>query len=160
MELFKLFPEVHQIRWCEEKWGKGFLGWRDCLFCRKIVFSTTSWVLYKWSYNLHINCQKTFWTVLNCSSRFVVTLDNKRKEGPRFLSLWKQLYSEMFVSIDLLGPKKGSYHWQNSCRKTSWTPTKCPLRLSLVTLHNTRRSKPKSFLKWKSCLFFFKKLCF
>ena len=32
-----------------------------------------------------------------------VTLDDTKKNGPKSLSSWKQLFFEMFVSVDLLG---------------------------------------------------------
>ena len=35
-----------------------------------------------------------------------VTLDDTRKKGQEFFSSWKQFFLEMFVSIDLLGPKE------------------------------------------------------
>ena len=35
-----------------------------------------------------------------------VTLDDTRKKGQIFFSSWKQFFFEMFVSIDLLGPRE------------------------------------------------------
>ena len=35
-----------------------------------------------------------------------VTLDDTRKKGQKLFSLWKQFFFEMFISIDLLGPKE------------------------------------------------------
>ena len=35
-----------------------------------------------------------------------VTFDSTRKNGTKILSSWKQLFFEMFVSIDLLGVKE------------------------------------------------------
>ena len=35
-----------------------------------------------------------------------VTLDDTRKKGQKLFSSWKEFVFEMFVSIDLLGPKK------------------------------------------------------
>ena len=43
-----------------------------------------------------------------------VPIDITEKDGPKTLSPWKQQFFEMFVSIDLLGPKKkilGFAHW-------------------------------------------------
>ena len=35
-----------------------------------------------------------------------VTLDDTRKKGQKLFSSWKQFFFEMFISIDLLGPKE------------------------------------------------------
>ena len=35
-----------------------------------------------------------------------VALDDTRKKGQNVFSSWKQFFFEMFVSIDLLGPKE------------------------------------------------------
>ena len=49
-------------------------------FFQSFVYSTTSYVLQKWSFNFHSKCYNTFWTQINCSVKFV-TLDNRRKIG-------------------------------------------------------------------------------
>ena len=44
-----------------------------------------------------------------------VRLDDIKKMDQKFLSLWKQLFFEMFVSVDFLGPnEKISSFWQKT----------------------------------------------
>ena len=53
-------------------------------FFRKIVFSTISQVLQKWSYLFHSSCQNTLWTLITLFPRFDI-LDNTRKLLPKIL---------------------------------------------------------------------------
>ena len=73
---FVMFCNTRRNRW------KSFLHWKDCLFLQKFMFSTTSWVLKKWSFNFNINCQVTLSTLISCSIMFVkfcITRRNRRK---------------------------------------------------------------------------------
>ena len=72
----------------EKPGSKSSLRWKDCLFFQKFVFTTTCWVLKKWSCNFHRNCQKTLWTLINCPLR-LATLDNARKNTPKCFIYWK-----------------------------------------------------------------------
>ena len=45
----------------------------------------------------------------------------------------------------------------NKCQITFWTPIRCSL--TVVVIDITLKSRPKSFLQWKDCLFF-KNLCY
>ena len=56
-------------------------------YFQKLVFSTTSWVLQKWSHNFHSNCQITFWTLTNGPTRFV-KFDNRKKNRPNLFLQW------------------------------------------------------------------------
>ena len=89
-----------------KNWPKSFLDWKVCIFSQKFVFSTTSKFLKKWSYNFHSKCQNTVWTLTNCSLRFLRFDNTRKKKRQKLLSSWKQLFLELFVPIDLLGPKK------------------------------------------------------
>ena len=45
-----------KLEYTRKNWPKTFPHWKTCLFFKKILFSTTSQVLKKWSYNFHSNC--------------------------------------------------------------------------------------------------------
>ena len=81
-----------------------FFTGKFAFFFRKIVFSTTSPVIQKWSCNLHSSCQKTLWILINCFMR-LVTLDNARKNRPLSFLRWKVciFFSKFFVFNNLLG---------------------------------------------------------
>ena len=74
------------------------------------------------------------------------------KNGQSFSPPWKQLFFEMFVSIDLLGPKKKILSIAQSLSKYPVDPLKCSIRI--VTLDNTRKNRPKNFPHWKYWQFF------
>ena len=59
--------------------------------------------LEKCTYKFHSSYQFSLWTHIKNSLMFV-TLNDTRKTGQKPLSSWQQLFLEMFVSIDLLGP--------------------------------------------------------
>ena len=48
---------------------------------------------------------KTLWAIVFCSLRSV-TLDNTKKNRPKFFVAKKTVFFEMFVSLDLLCPKE------------------------------------------------------
>ena len=79
-----------------------FHHWNDCLFFKTFHFQQPirTW---KSPYKFPSNCQKSLWTPIKWFLMFV-TLDDTRKND--VWSSWKQLFFEMFVSIDLLGPKE------------------------------------------------------
>ena len=59
--------------------------WKDCLFLQKFVFTATSWVMKKWSYNFNIICQVTLWTPIRCSPTFVMFCNTRRNRQKSFL---------------------------------------------------------------------------
>ena len=81
---------------------KSFLHWKYCLFLQKFIFSATSSVLKKWSYNFNINCQVTLWTLISCSLMFVMFYFTRRKRPKSFLH-WKDcLFLQNFFFQQLL----------------------------------------------------------
>ena len=127
--------------------------WKDCLFLQNCMFSATSWVLKKWSYNFNINCQVTLWTLKSCSLTFVMFYITRRK-GPKSFLHWKDcLFLQKFIfSATSSFLKKWSYNFNSKCQNTFWPFTICPFRF--ITLDDARKNRQKSFLHWKICLFF------
>ena len=153
-------------------------------FSKKILFSTTSQVLKKWSYTFHCNCQTKFWTLQNRPLRFV-KLEYTRKNSPIFFPHWQDFlfFQKIVFSTTSQVLKNCSYHRHNHGEKTLRTVTNCTLRfvtlnitrkngpktsfltlwncpLMFITLDIRRKNRPKSFLHWKVCLFFPKKKLF
>ena len=56
----------------------------DCLFLQKFMFSATSWVMKKFSYNFNINCQVTLWNLISCSLTFVMFYNTRRNRRKSF----------------------------------------------------------------------------
>ena len=104
----------------------------------------------------------------------------RKIKGQQLLWLWKQHFFEMFVSIDLWGPKeiillipqywkvclffkhlcfqqplrflkKRSHQFHSSGQITLWTQIICSLRL--VTLDNTEKKEPKMLVLVKRVFF-------
>ena len=130
---------------------KSFLHWKVCLFLQKFMFSATSWVLMKWSFNLNIKCQVTLWTLIGCFRKFVMYY-NTRRSRPKFFH-WKDC---LFFNNLCFQQPLGS--WRNGLITSTLivklpcgTPISCSL--TFVLFYNTRRSRRKSFLHWKICLF-------
>ena len=125
-----------------------FHDWKDCLFFKTFHFQQPirTW---KSPYKFQSKWQNSLWTLITRSLMFV-TLDDTRKND--LLSSWKQLFFEMFVSIDLLGPKKWTYHLHNIRQNTLWTLINCCL--AYVMCDNTKKSRPNIFHHWEDCLFF------
>ena len=63
-----------------------FFHWKVCLFLQKLVFSTDSWLIKKWSYISHQNCQKTSCSLTKIYS-MSVKVGNMRKKRPKSFSL-------------------------------------------------------------------------
>ena len=86
------------VAWClsysikREKLVNWFFSLEWLPFFQKVVFSKTSKVLQKWSYNFHSNCQINFLTLEKCSQKFVA-LDKSRKIGQNFSSLESLVFS-------------------------------------------------------------------
>ena len=117
-------------------------------FFQKIVFSTTSQVLEKWSDQKPNISEKTLRTLTNCPLRFV-TLNNTRKIEPKiFLHRRKCLFFQKIAfSTTSQVLTKWSYNFHSICQKTLCTVTGCPLRF--VTLDNTRKNRLK-FIWWEN----------
>ena len=58
---YKLFPDVFLFYNTRRSRRKSFLHWKVCIFLQKFMFSATSWVLKKWSFNFNIKCLITLW---------------------------------------------------------------------------------------------------
>ena len=87
-----------------KKRPKSFLHWKGCLVSHNFVFSTT-FVPKKRSFIFQNNWQISLWALKSCPLRFF-TSDTRRKNGQKLLSSWKQLFFEMLVPSDPLGPKE------------------------------------------------------
>ena len=98
-----------------------------------------------------------------------------RGMGQKILFLWKQLFSETFVSTNLrcpkkmilsfpqymsnyiVDPKKCSYKFQSNCQNTLWILIKCFVSFSRSI---TREKRVKQFFSLERLPFFLKNLCF
>ena len=87
------------------KTGPKFFSVEVLPFYQNFLFSTTSYGPKKSLNNFHGNCQNSLLIHKSCSPMFGAR-DDTRKNGPKSLSSWKQLLFEMFVPINLLGPKQ------------------------------------------------------
>ena len=97
-----------------------FPHWKDCLFFKKIVFSTTSQALKK-SYNFHSQCQKSCRHIKTVSGE-LWQLITRWKLSQKLLSQWEQQIFQKFLAIDLLGPReKKLFNWQINVKQTLWT---------------------------------------
>ena len=76
--------------------------WKDCLFFKTFFFQQPIRTC-KSPYMFQSKCQNSLWPLIKWSLMFVTLNDTRKNE---LLSSWKQLIFEMFVSIDLSGPKK------------------------------------------------------
>ena len=101
-----------------------FFRLNDSLFLKTRVFNNLLG-LKKCSDNFHSNCQSSLCSSIYCLLR-LITLKNTQN----FSSSWKELFFEMFVSIDFLVLKNWSYYFHSNCQNTLWTFIKCFLRLS------------------------------
>ena len=131
---------------------KSFLHWKDCVFLQKFMFSATSWVLKKWSFNFNINCHFTLWTLISCSLTFVVFYNTRRKGRKSFLHRKYCLILQSFMFSETSWvQKKWSYNFNINCQVTLWTLINC--FRTFFMFYNTRRNRRKAFLYWKVCLF-------
>ena len=131
---------------------KSFLHRKYCLILQNFMFSETSWVLKKWSYNFNINCQVTLWNLISCSLTFVVFYNTRRNRRKSFLHRKVCLFLQNFMfSATSWVQKKWSYNFNINCQVTLWNLICCSL--TFVVFYNTRRNRRKSFLHWKVCLF-------
>ena len=85
---------------------KSLLHWNGCLILQKFMFSATSWVLKKWSYNFNINCQVTLWNLISCSLTFVMFYNTRGNRRKSFLH-WKVcLFLQKFVFSKPFGSRR------------------------------------------------------
>ena len=143
-----------------EKVGQNlFFNGKITFFSKTCVFNN-SLLLQKLSYDLYSNCQITLWTLINCALRFV-TIENRRKNSPKSFLHW---------NFCLLFFKKLCLQQRLRCYRNDldifivnvsipWGPLFIvPWGLSHLIM---RKKRPKTFIYWKNCFFFFyKNLCF
>ena len=131
---------------------KSFLHWKHCVFLQKFMFSATSWVLKKWSFNFNINCQVTLWNLISCSLMFVRFCNTRRIRRKSFLH-WKgcNFLQKFMFSATSWFLKKWSLNFNINCQVTLSTLLSC--FRTFVMFYNTRRNRRKAFLYWKVCLF-------
>ena len=122
-------------------WRNHFLHWKGCLFLQKFMFSATSWVLKKWSFNFNIKCQVTLWTLIGCFRKFVMYYNTRRIRRKSFLH-WKDclFLQKLMFSATSWVVKKWSYNFNVNCQVTLWTLISCSLKF--VMFYNTRRNRP------------------
>ena len=129
---------------------KFFYHWKECIFWKLSVFNRLldpKKALINSKIDVKEACGPSKidpW----CLSHSMIRGKTRKKH----LSPWKQLYFEMFVSIDILGPKEMIWFLRNACQKTLWTLTNCSL--TLVMFDKKKKNRPKSFHHWKDCLSF------
>ena len=101
---FRKFVMFYNTRWNRRK---SFLHRKYCLILQNFMFSETSWVLKKWSYNFNINCQVTLWNLISCSLTFVMFYNTRRNRRKSFLH-WKDCLSfqKFLFFSNLLGPEE------------------------------------------------------
>ena len=78
-----------------------------------------------------------------------VTLDDTRKKGQNVFSSWKQLFFEMFVSIDHLGPKEVILSILNFL--SEYFLYSYNMFHEFFMFDKTREIKSTSILRWKGC---------
>ena len=143
----------------EQLGHKLFFTGKFAFFFQKIVFSTTSPVLQKWSCNFHSSCQNTLWILINCFLR-LVTLDSARKKQANIFS---SLESMHFSFENLCFQQPLRFYRNDLVTSTVSVRSPCgPLWIIPWGLSHSimRENRPKSFLRWKVCVFFFQNLCF
>ena len=152
---FLTFVMFYNTRWNRRK---SFLHWIVCLFLQKFMFSATSWVQKKWSYNFNINCQVTLWNLIGCSLTFVMFCNTRRNRRNSFLH-WKYclILQKFMFSATSWVQKKWSYNFNINCRNPFWTLLNCPLRI--ITLDIARQNRLKFFF-FGIVAFFFQKFMF
>ena len=70
------------------------------------MFSTTSQVLKKCSYNFHINYENSLWTLTKLFREACHTQEYDENGAKMFSHLENIFFLKGFLSIDLLGPKE------------------------------------------------------
>ena len=109
------------------------------------MFSTTSWVLKKWFYNIHNHCHKTLCSPINCCLWSSI-LGNPRIN--RFFWREDSLFEKkMFLTTSPV-LKNGSYNFHSTGQITLWTLIICSL--SLFTLDSTCKNRPKPLITAKT----------
>ena len=127
---------------------KSFLHWKVCIFLQKFMFSATSWVLKKWSFNFNIKLI-TLWRTPIIVPWRLCCFKIREEIGEKLFFTGK--FSSFFKSLCFQQPL-GS--WRNDpltstliVKLPCGTPISCSL--TFVLFYNTRRSRRKSFLHWK-----------
>ena len=114
----------YNTRWNRRK---SFLHWIVCLFLQKFMFSATSWVQKKWSYNFNINCQVTLWNLIGCSLTFVMfEIRDGIVENLFFTGKFAFFFKSLFSATSWV-QKKRSYNFNNNCQVTLWNLISCSL---------------------------------
>ena len=104
---YKMLLDICDFRLYGKVWSIIFFHWKGCLYLKSLCFQQPLRFLKKCSYKFYSNGTKNLWTLVNCSLR-LITLNFRStwKNEPNYLSSWKLLYFEMFVSIVLLGLRR------------------------------------------------------
>ena len=120
---------------------KSFLHRKYCPILQKFMFSATSWVQKKCSYNFNISCQVTLWNLISCSPTFVMFYNTRWYRRKSFLH-WKYclILQKFMFSATSWVQKKWSYNFNINCHFTLWTHISCSLTFAMF--YNTRRNRP------------------
>ena len=131
---------------------KSFHQWKDCLLFKKFCFQQPPRSYKNALISSTVLARKacgSLWIVAAwCSWHWM----SRRKMGQNLSSSWKQLFHEMFLSIDLLGPKEMILSVAQKKQNSLWTLINCSL--TFVTFEKAKENGPKFFHHWKDCLFF------
>ena len=140
-----LFSDIFKFDNSRKKGHKLFFNGKFALFSQK--FSPTSEVLKNWSHSFHSNCQKTLWTLIKCSLKFLL----REKTVNRFFSEESlPCSSKIFIFNNLLGPKRMLQVPQY--RPKQLVNLKKNF-LTFVMFDFTGKNGPKFFFTWKQLFF-------
>ena len=108
---------------------KYFIHWKSWLFLKKFLFSATSYILRKWSYNLHNFCQNTLYLGAVCSmvclwmvEIIVSVLSSVWNLVKLFSGSNPRIRKVLFLYLIVL--QKWSYNMDHKCQNTLWSLTK------------------------------------
>ena len=115
------------------------------------MFSATSWVLKKWSFNFNFNFQVTLWTLISCFRTLAMFYNRRWNRRKPFLHWKGSLILQKFMfSATSWFLKKWYFNFNINCQVTLSTLISC--FRTFFMFYNTRRNSRKSFLYWKYCL--------
>ena len=118
------------------------------------MFSTTSQVLKKWSYNFHSKCQNTFCTLTSCPWVCQIRIYEKNRPKSSLQGKVCNLFSKNCVFNASYVLEIWCHNNHSKCQKNFCTLINCPL--GFVRLDNTRKNEPKKFFFTGKIAFFSK----
>ena len=130
---------------------------RWLFFSKVCVFINLLGHKKNWSYYFHSNCQKNLRTLMNCSLRFLILDNTRKKKTPKIFNYWKNclFFKTLWFQQPPRSLKKCSGKLYSISRNSVWTLVSCSLRL--ITPDNTGK-KGQIFCHLKTA--FFWNVCF